>query len=141
MGTALKRRDSHRRCLTHSPSCDPYRFQGGATVIRLYQFAPAFGLPNASPFCMKMETYLRMAALPFELVNSGDVMKAPKHKHFRLRTPFPPPPVPAGHHRRWRVRLHPRRPAVAERSATRWAEPLGGGTRTGRARRDTTVQE
>lgn len=49
-------------------------------MIRLFQFAPAFGLPNASPFCMKMETYLRMAALPFELVNSGNVMKAPKHK-------------------------------------------------------------
>jgi len=49
-------------------------------VIRLFQFAPALGLPNASPFCMKMETYLRMAALPFELVNSGNVMKAPKHK-------------------------------------------------------------
>jgi glutathione S-transferase len=49
-------------------------------VIKLYQFAPAFGLPNASPFCMKMETYLRMAGLPFELVNSGDVMKAPKRK-------------------------------------------------------------
>jgi glutathione S-transferase len=29
---------------------------------------------------MKVETYLRMAGLPFELVNSGDVMKAPKHK-------------------------------------------------------------
>jgi glutathione S-transferase len=49
-------------------------------VIRLFQFAPALGLPNASPFCMKMETYLRMAALPFEPVNSGNVMKAPKHK-------------------------------------------------------------
>jgi glutathione S-transferase len=49
-------------------------------MIRLFQFAPAFGLPNASPFCMKMETYLRMAGLPFELVNSGDVMKAPKRK-------------------------------------------------------------
>ncbi len=49
-------------------------------MIKLYQFAPAFGLPNASPFCMKMETYLRMAGLPFELVNSGDVMKAPKRK-------------------------------------------------------------
>jgi len=49
-------------------------------VIKLHQFAPAFGLPNASPFCMKMETYLRMAGLPFELVNSGDVMKAPKRK-------------------------------------------------------------
>lgn len=49
-------------------------------MIKLFQCAPAFGLPNASPFCMKMETYLRMAGLPFELVNSGDVMKAPKHK-------------------------------------------------------------
>jgi glutathione S-transferase len=50
-------------------------------MIKLHQFAPAFGLPNASPFCMKLETYLRMAALPFELVNNnGDVMKAPKRK-------------------------------------------------------------
>jgi glutathione S-transferase len=36
-------------------------------MIQLYQFAPAFGLPNASPFCMKLETYLRMAGLPFEI--------------------------------------------------------------------------
>jgi len=49
-------------------------------MIKLHQFAPAFGLPNASPFCMKLETYLRMASLPFELVNSGDVLKAPKRK-------------------------------------------------------------
>ncbi len=38
-------------------------------MIKLFQFAPAFGLPNASPFCMKLETYLRMAGLPFQLVN------------------------------------------------------------------------
>ena len=49
-------------------------------MIKLFQFPPAFGLPNASPFCMKMETYLRMTERPFELVNSGNVMKAPKHK-------------------------------------------------------------
>jgi glutathione S-transferase len=49
-------------------------------MIKLHQFAPAFGLPNASPFCMKMETYLRMAGLPHEIVNSGDVFKAPKRK-------------------------------------------------------------
>lgn len=36
-------------------------------MIKLFQFAPAFGLPNASPFCMKLETYLRMAELPFEV--------------------------------------------------------------------------
>jgi glutathione S-transferase len=49
-------------------------------VIKVHQFAPAFGLPNASPFCMKLETYLRMAGLPYELVNDGNVMKAPKGK-------------------------------------------------------------
>ena len=49
-------------------------------MIRLHQFAPAFGLPNASPFCMKLEVYLRLAGLPYEAVNIGDVMKAPKRK-------------------------------------------------------------
>jgi glutathione S-transferase len=49
-------------------------------MIKVHQFAPAFGLPNASPFCMKLETYLRMAGLPFELVNDGNVMKAPMGK-------------------------------------------------------------
>jgi glutathione S-transferase len=49
-------------------------------MITLHQFAPAFGLPNASPFCMKLETWLRMAGLPFELDNRGDVFKAPKGK-------------------------------------------------------------
>ncbi len=49
-------------------------------MIRLYQFPPGFGLPNASPFCMKVETWLRMAGLPFELDNRGLLMKAPKRK-------------------------------------------------------------
>ena len=51
-------------------------------MIKLYQFAPAFGLPNASPFCMKLETYLRMAALPFEAppASMQRLMQAPKGK-------------------------------------------------------------
>jgi glutathione S-transferase len=51
-------------------------------VIKLFQFEPAFGLPNASPFCMKLETYLRMAALPFEIPRAtlGHLQKAPKGK-------------------------------------------------------------
>ena len=50
-------------------------------MIQLVQFAPAFGLPNASPFCMKLETWLRMAGLPYIAVNdSMRVMKAPKGK-------------------------------------------------------------
>lgn len=49
-------------------------------MIKLYQFRPAFGLPNPSPFCMKVETYLRMTGLPFETVNGVDPRKAPKGK-------------------------------------------------------------
>jgi glutathione S-transferase len=49
-------------------------------VIKLYQFAPAWGLPNISGFCLKLETYLRMADLPFELAPDADLRKAPKGK-------------------------------------------------------------
>jgi len=49
-------------------------------MIRLYQFRPAFGLPNASPFCMKVETYLRMAGLAYECPRGADVRKSPKGK-------------------------------------------------------------
>ena len=33
--------------------------------IALHQFAPCFGLPNASPFCMNVEAYLRLAGLEY----------------------------------------------------------------------------
>ena len=51
-------------------------------MIRLYQYEPAFGLPNASPFCMKLETYLRMAQLPFVApqITWREIGRAPKDK-------------------------------------------------------------
>jgi glutathione S-transferase len=49
-------------------------------MIMLYQFRPLWGLPSASPFCMKVETYLRMAGLPYEVVRRADIRKAPKGK-------------------------------------------------------------
>jgi glutathione S-transferase len=49
-------------------------------TIVLHQFAPSFGLPNASPFCMKLETYLRMAEIPYETVSDQMLDKAPKKK-------------------------------------------------------------
>jgi glutathione S-transferase len=49
-------------------------------MITLYQFAPAWGLPNASSFCLKLETYLRMTKLPFELAADADLRQAPKGK-------------------------------------------------------------
>lgn len=51
-------------------------------MIKLYQYEPALGLPSASPFCLKLETYLRMAQLPFvaPLVTLRDIGRAPKGK-------------------------------------------------------------
>lgn len=48
--------------------------------IKLYQFTPGWGLPNASPFCMKLETYLRMANIPYQPIPGNDPRKAPKGK-------------------------------------------------------------
>lgn len=49
-------------------------------ALKLYQFPAALGLPNASPFCMKLETYLRMTGLPFEVRPVTDPRRAPKGK-------------------------------------------------------------
>lgn len=49
-------------------------------MLTLYQFAPVLGLPNSSPFCMKLETYLRMADLEYRVDTRADVRKAPKGK-------------------------------------------------------------
>lgn len=49
-------------------------------MITLYQFPGIWGLPNTSPFCMKLETYLRMADIPFEIKFVKDPRKAPKGK-------------------------------------------------------------
>lgn len=48
-------------------------------MITLYQFPAAFGLPNPSPFCFKVETYLRMTGEPYE-IKRGNPQKAPKGK-------------------------------------------------------------
>lgn len=49
-------------------------------TISLHQYSPNWGLPNASPFCMKLETYLRMANLPHIVVYEDKPDKAPKGK-------------------------------------------------------------
>ena len=49
-------------------------------MIRLFQFPPAFGLPNASGFCLKLETWLRMAGLPYQNVYTLNLARAPKGK-------------------------------------------------------------
>lgn len=49
-------------------------------MITLFQFYRVWGLPNASPFCMKVETYLRMAKIPYENKFVNNPQKSPKRK-------------------------------------------------------------
>jgi glutathione S-transferase len=47
-------------------------------MLTLYQPPRAWGAPNSSPFCTKLETYLRMADIPYQVETS--VRRAPKGK-------------------------------------------------------------
>lgn len=48
-------------------------------MIKLYQFAPAWEIPNLSAFCIKTEVYLKMGNLPYEIVSTLP-LKGPKGK-------------------------------------------------------------
>lgn len=48
-------------------------------MVTLYKFKGAWGMPDISPFCIKVETYLRLVGVPFECVVS-DARKGPKQK-------------------------------------------------------------
>ena len=49
-------------------------------MIKLYQFSSAWGVLNPSPYCMKVEVFLRLAEIPYEVVTQNDPRKAPKGK-------------------------------------------------------------
>jgi glutathione S-transferase len=48
--------------------------------IKLFQFPRMFGIPNLSPFCCKLETWLRIARVRYEVVDTPDPRKGPKGK-------------------------------------------------------------
>ena len=48
-------------------------------MLTVYKFGSAWGMPDLSPFVVKLETYLRLAGIPYEAKN-GDPRKAPKRK-------------------------------------------------------------
>lgn len=50
-------------------------------MLKLYQFDPVWGIPNPSPFCVRLETYLRMTEQPFESCTGVKYLSnAPKKK-------------------------------------------------------------
>jgi len=49
-------------------------------MITLYQFPRLWDMPNLSPFCMKLETYLRLMEVPYETVSITNPRKGPKGK-------------------------------------------------------------
>lgn len=48
-------------------------------MLKLYQFERTWGIPNLSPFCCKVETYLRMANIDYE-IKPALPLRAPKGK-------------------------------------------------------------
>lgn len=50
------------------------------STIKLFVFPRMFDIPNLSPFCCKMETWLRMAQVPYEVVVTRDPRVAPRKK-------------------------------------------------------------
>jgi glutathione S-transferase len=51
-----------------------------APPIKLFQFPRMFYIPNLSPFCCKLETWLRIAGIAYEVVETPDPRQAPRGK-------------------------------------------------------------
>ncbi len=51
----------------------------GGPIVRLVQFPPVWGR-NVSPFALKLETWLRLSGIPFEVSPSLKLAKAPRRK-------------------------------------------------------------
>ena len=49
-------------------------------MITLYTTPPLWGLPSISPHCTKLETWLRIADIPYKVEITADFNKAPKGK-------------------------------------------------------------
>ena len=68
-------------------------------MITLYQTPVAWGMPNLSPFCFKLESYLRMAGLPYT-AKLAQLPHAPKGKVPYVDHPVEYPPLGNSKHPR-----------------------------------------
>jgi glutathione S-transferase len=48
--------------------------------LKLFQFPRMFGVPNISPFCCKLETWLRIAGIPYVVEDTPNPRKGPRGK-------------------------------------------------------------
>lgn len=49
-------------------------------LVKLYQFHPIWKIPNPGPFCLKLETYCKIAEIPYQTISVNDPRKSPKGK-------------------------------------------------------------
>jgi len=49
-------------------------------MLEFYKFVPQFGMRDASPFCLKLMTYLNLADIPHKTIELMDPRKGPKKK-------------------------------------------------------------
>ncbi|MCF6766106.1 glutathione S-transferase family protein [Thiotrichales bacterium 19S3-7] len=49
-------------------------------MMKLYQFPPIDNMPNLSPFCMKLESYLKAMEIPYQVIETFDPRKSPTGK-------------------------------------------------------------
>ncbi len=49
-------------------------------MIKFYSFGPALGLPSSSPFCMKLEIWMKMAGIEYRFKEKKDPTRGPKGK-------------------------------------------------------------
>jgi glutathione S-transferase len=68
----IARRASYRAARVLHGAAD-----GGFAMVTLYKFPRVWGLPCMSPFCMKVEAYLRLRGIAHE-VRIGDLRRAPR---------------------------------------------------------------
>jgi glutathione S-transferase len=59
---------------------EPASLQPVAPALSVHGFPAMWGLPSASPFCTKVETWLRMAGIPYEPLRSAVPRGMPKGK-------------------------------------------------------------
>ena len=49
-------------------------------MIELHQYPGSWGLPSSSPFCIKVETYLRITNIPYKIIWENNPGRGPKGK-------------------------------------------------------------